>query len=95
MTSDALRGGAVLLTVLAGVTAAAAAEPGQDVGKRIHQRHLERAAEDVAAAKSVMRQSLFADEPTAPARQPGLVALTVAAAALLASLVALGVAFAR
>jgi hypothetical protein len=38
--------------------AAAAAEPGPDVGKRIHQRHFEQAMEDVLAAKSVMRQSL-------------------------------------
>src|ERR1044071_7296377 len=39
--------------------AAAAAEPGTDVGKRIHQRHFEQAAQDVLSAKSVMQQSLF------------------------------------
>jgi SpoVK/Ycf46/Vps4 family AAA+-type ATPase len=39
--------------------AAAAAEDGTDVGKRIHQRHFEQAAKDVLAAKSVMQQSLF------------------------------------
>ncbi|MDQ6829237.1 MAG: ATP-binding protein [Gemmatimonadota bacterium] len=42
--------------------AAAASEPGPDLGKRIHQRHFLQAVEDVAAAKSVMRQSLFGDE---------------------------------
>jgi SpoVK/Ycf46/Vps4 family AAA+-type ATPase len=39
---------------------AAAAEPGPDSGKRIHQRHLERAITEVIAAKQVMSQSLFA-----------------------------------
>ncbi len=39
--------------------AAAAAEPGADLGKRIHQRHFESGAEDVLSAKNVMRQSLF------------------------------------
>src|SRR5262245_35434430 len=41
---------------------AAAAEPGPDVGKRIHQRHFEAGIEDVLAGKRVMRQSLFDDE---------------------------------
>jgi len=45
--------------------AAAAAEPGPDGAKRIHQRHFAQAAEDVLAAKSVMRQSIFADEDAA------------------------------
>ena len=39
--------------------AAAAAEPGADLGKRIHQRHFESGADDVLSAKNVMRQSLF------------------------------------
>src|SRR5215212_8006258 len=39
--------------------AAAAAEAGSDSGKAIHQRHFERAVEDVLAAKAVMQQSLF------------------------------------
>jgi SpoVK/Ycf46/Vps4 family AAA+-type ATPase len=38
---------------------AAAAEPGADSSKRIHQRHLEAGIEDVVSAKRVMRQSLF------------------------------------
>jgi len=41
--------------------AAAAAEPGPEVGKAIHQRHFERAIEDVLAARAVMRQSVLAD----------------------------------
>src|SRR5436190_19849769 len=45
--------------------AAAAAESGTDVGKRIRQRQFEAAAEDVVAAKSVMQQSLF--DQTGPA----------------------------
>jgi SpoVK/Ycf46/Vps4 family AAA+-type ATPase len=40
---------------------AAAAEPGPDSAKRIHQRHLEAGIEDVIAGKAVMRQSLFVD----------------------------------
>jgi SpoVK/Ycf46/Vps4 family AAA+-type ATPase len=41
--------------------AAAAAEPGADLGKRLCQRHFEWATEDVLAAKAVMRQSLFVE----------------------------------
>ena len=42
--------------------AMAAGEAGPDVDKRIHQRHFERAIEEVVAAKAVMQQSLFAAE---------------------------------
>ena len=42
---------------------AAAAEPGPDSSKRIHQHHFEASIEEVIAGKRVMRQSLFADEP--------------------------------
>ena len=41
--------------------AAAAAEPGPDLGKHICQRHFETATEDVLSAKAIMQQSLFAD----------------------------------
>ena len=44
---------------------AAAAEPGPDSAKRIHQRHLEASIEDVIAGKRVMRQSLFEGEERA------------------------------
>lgn len=45
--------------------AAAAAEPGPDLGKHITQAHFESAAQDVLSAKSIMQQSLFADEGVA------------------------------
>jgi SpoVK/Ycf46/Vps4 family AAA+-type ATPase len=103
----AMSGGDIKNAVLK-AAAAAAGEAGSDLGKRIHQRHFERAAEDVMAAKSVMQQSLFAGEPSgddrlstalqaseARWRQTSVVALAGAAAALLAALVALGVAIAR
>jgi SpoVK/Ycf46/Vps4 family AAA+-type ATPase len=40
--------------------AAAAAEPGPDLGKSISQRHFECATEEVISAKAIMQQSLFA-----------------------------------
>ena len=39
--------------------AAAAPEPGPDLGKRICQRHFECATEEVVSAKAIMQQSLF------------------------------------
>ena len=42
--------------------AAAAAEIGPDVAKQIGQQHFEAAIQDVLAAKTVMRQSLFDEE---------------------------------
>ena len=42
---------------------AAAAEPGRDNLKSIHQRHLDEGIRDVIAAKRVMRQSLFTPQP--------------------------------
>ena len=45
--------------------AAAAAEPGPDLGKRIHQRHFERATEEVLSAKAIMQQSLLAESAIA------------------------------
>lgn len=44
---------------------AAAAEPGPDAAKRIHQRHFEGGIEDVIASRRVMRQSLFSPESSA------------------------------
>ena len=46
--------------------AAAAAEPGPDLGKRICQRHFERATEEVLSAKTIMQQSLFTEGGVAP-----------------------------
>jgi hypothetical protein len=82
---------------------AAAAEPGPDSAKRIHQRHLEAGITDVVAAERVMRQSLFADEER-PATHRDLLtgqafasrllayALIIACAALVLALIALVVA---
>lgn len=58
----AMSGGDIKNAVIKAAVAAAA-EPGAEVGKRIHQRHLERAAEEVLAAKDIMQQSLFHDAP--------------------------------
>lgn len=80
---------------------AAAAEPGQDSSKRIHQHHFEASIEEVIASKRVMRQSLFVDEgvvlpPAGTASHaPLLKAYALAAAALLLALVALAVALLR
>jgi SpoVK/Ycf46/Vps4 family AAA+-type ATPase len=57
-----LSGGDIKNAVLK-AAAAAAAQPGPDANKTIHQSHFERAAEDVVGAKSVMKQSLFEDAP--------------------------------
>ena len=42
--------------------AAAAAEPGPDLGKRIHQRHFVGAMEGVIGGRAVMRQSVLTDD---------------------------------
>jgi SpoVK/Ycf46/Vps4 family AAA+-type ATPase len=86
--------------------AAAAAEPGPDSRKTIHQCHFERAIEDVLAAKSVMQQSLFAGDglsdsdvaaralqmAEARSQRAALIALISGAIALLTSLAALAIA---
>ena len=84
---------------------AAAAEPGPDSAKRIHQRHLEASIEDVIAGKRVMRQSLFAGDQdgvtdanlawgaaVAHASRLVIYALAGACAALIVALIALVVA---
>ncbi len=64
----AVSGGDIKNAVLKAATAAAT-EPGADLAKRIHQRHLTFAMEEVLAAKSVMRQSLFDEEVRVPTRE--------------------------
>jgi SpoVK/Ycf46/Vps4 family AAA+-type ATPase len=78
---------------------AAAAEPGPDSAKRIHQHHFEASIEEVIAGKRVMRQSLFAgDPPVLPevslfgGKTSPLVPYALAGAALLVALIALAVA---
>jgi SpoVK/Ycf46/Vps4 family AAA+-type ATPase len=80
---------------------AAAAEPGPDAAKRIHQRHFEAGIEDVIASRRVMRQSLFSPETSAAgadleavARDAGIHLARVATYALAAGGAALIVALA-
>jgi SpoVK/Ycf46/Vps4 family AAA+-type ATPase len=88
--------------------AAAAADPGPDLGKRICQRHFERAAEEVLSAKAIMQQSLFAEggvavpDPLSLWRKVEarwriaiLVALGLAGAAFVAALVAVALVLLR
>ncbi len=58
-------GGDIKNAVLKAATAAAT-EPVPDLSKRIHQRHLVAAMEDVLAGKSVMRQTLFEGDAVTP-----------------------------
>jgi SpoVK/Ycf46/Vps4 family AAA+-type ATPase len=94
----AVSGGDIKNAVLKAATAAAT-EPGPDVGKRIHQRHFERAIEDVVAGKSVMQQSLYESESTPqrddPWRNIPVIALALAATALLVAVGVLGALLAR
>jgi SpoVK/Ycf46/Vps4 family AAA+-type ATPase len=94
-------GGDIRNAVLKAALAAAAA-PGPDAAKKIHQHHFVAGIEEVVAGKRVMRQSLFAEEPLAvppghlaagavPSHASLLVAYGVAGAALLVALVALAV----
>ena len=93
-------GGDIKNAVIKAATAAAA-EPGPDLGKKVTQRHFEAAIEEVIAAHSIMQQSVFNDSPNAEfdslhnlqtvearLRTVMLVSLGLAAAAFLASLLA-------
>lgn len=72
---------------------AAAAEPGSDRAKLIHQEHFERAMADVIAARSVMQQSLFGEQPiadpVAPFRRAVLMAVVLAGSAFVTAVIAL------
>jgi SpoVK/Ycf46/Vps4 family AAA+-type ATPase len=85
---------------------AAASEPGPDVEKRIAQRHFDGAIKEVISAHSIMQQSVFTDghvtayESMAnlqnlPTRWPAAIvlALVLAGAAFIASLLALALAY--
>ena len=92
----AMSGGDIKNAVIK-AAAAAAGEPGADIGKRISQQHFDDAAQDVLAAKTIMQQSLFVDSPAAMQNPvPVLVwrtavftALGLAGLALFAALLAL------
>ena len=88
--------------------AAAAAEPGPDLGKRIDQRHFESATQEVLSAKTIMQQSLFNDVGVAASetltvwrkrearwRAAILVALGLASTAFIAALVAVALVLLR
>jgi SpoVK/Ycf46/Vps4 family AAA+-type ATPase len=87
--------------------AAAAAEPGPDLGKHIKQRHFETATEDVLSAKAAMQQSLLDGGAVAVAdpvsvwrnlarwRIAILMALGLAGTAFIAALAAVALAFLR
>jgi SpoVK/Ycf46/Vps4 family AAA+-type ATPase len=68
---------------------AAAAEPGRDGSKAIHQRHLEEGIRDVLAGKRVMQQSLFETERNVATQPRVTFAAAVAVIALLLALAAL------
>ena len=77
---------------------AAAAEPGPDAAKQIHQRHFEEAMRDVIAGRRVMRQSIAPAPPDKNVnveRAASILPLLLAAAALLVSLVAMALALVR
>ncbi|MBW3629961.1 MAG: ATP-binding protein [Gemmatimonadetes bacterium] len=99
----AVSGGDIRNAVLRAALAAAA-EPGPDDGKRIHQHHFVRAMEDVLAGKRVMTQSII--EPNVELRRTAeavaqilpllaqmqartLISVAVAGAALLTAMTAL------
>jgi hypothetical protein len=88
--------------------AAAAAEPGPELGKSICQRHFEAATEEVLSAKAIMQQSLFADSAGSAPDQIGaritveahwriaiIVALGLAATAFVVAIVAIALVFLR
>jgi SpoVK/Ycf46/Vps4 family AAA+-type ATPase len=102
----AMSGGDIKNAVIK-AAAAAAAEPGSDLGKHITQSHLETAARDVLAAKTVMQQSLF-EEDTASGnpmnlwqalearwRTAMIITLALSGIAFVAALVALGLVILR
>lgn len=96
-----LSGGDIRNAVLKAALAAAA-EPGPDVSKKIHQHHFEAGMEEVIAARRVMRQSLFAGEQlvlpetdllaASASRASQFVAYAIAGLALLVAVIALVVA---
>jgi len=87
------RSGGDIKNAVLKAASAAAAEPGSDRGKLIHQEHFERAMADVIAARSVMQQSLFGEQhaldPIAPFRRAVVAAVVLAASAFVAAVIAL------
>ena len=103
----AMSGGDIKNAVIK-AAAAAAAEPGSDLGKHITQGHFEAAAQDVLSAKSIMQQSLFTEQGVAAAdpvnlwqtvetrwRTAILVTLALAGTAFVTAIVALAMVLLR
>ena len=103
----AMSGGDIKNAVIK-AAAAAAAEPGSDLGKRITQAHFDAAAQDVLSAKSIMQQSLFTEEGVQGAdpvnlwqtvetrwRAVVLVTLALAGTAFVTAIVTLGIVILR
>lgn len=102
----AMSGGDIKNAVIK-AAAAAAAEPGSDLGKHITQSHLETAARDVLAAKTVMQQSLFEDNTASGSpmnlwqalearwRTAMIITVALSGIAFVAALVALGLVILR
>jgi SpoVK/Ycf46/Vps4 family AAA+-type ATPase len=103
----AMSGGDIKNAVIK-AAAAAAAEPGADLGKHITQAHFEAAAQDVLSAKSIMQQSLFTEQRVQAAdavtlwqrvetrwRAVILVTLALAGTAFVTAIVALGIVILR
>jgi SpoVK/Ycf46/Vps4 family AAA+-type ATPase len=102
----AVSGGDIKNAVLKAAVAAAA-EPGAESAKKIGQQHFESAIQEVLSAKTVMQQSLFTPSVAVPDpiskvqnvevqwRAAIVVAMVLAAVALLASLVAVTLAYFR
>jgi len=102
----AVSGGDIKNAVLKAAVAAAA-EPGPDPAKKIGQQHFEAAMQEVLSAKAIMQQSLFSPGVAAPDPvikvqnvdtrwQVAIVsAVVLAAVALLASLLAITLAYLR
>jgi SpoVK/Ycf46/Vps4 family AAA+-type ATPase len=105
LAKDYVASGGDIKNAVIKAAAAAAAEPGPDIGKAITQKHFRAAMEKVIAARSIMQQSVFNDRPIAAPIEPianlqaidarlrtmTLVSIALAAAAFLASLLALAV----
>ena len=102
----AVSGGDIKNAVLKAAVAAAA-EPGPDPAKKIGQQHFEAAMQEVLSAKAIMQQSLFSHAVAAPdpiikvqnvdTRWHAAIvsAVVLAAVALLASLLAITLAYLR
>jgi ATP-dependent 26S proteasome regulatory subunit len=79
----------------------AAAESGPERTKQIHQQHLDNAAQDVLAAKTVMKQSLFEESAPDPMRvfqelhSRVSTAVMLAAGALVAAVITLAIVLLR